>query len=159
MSCAASLPYPISKSSILTGVSAVKALQSLGRLQEFRAHQTRIAGSALTAYKLKYLDLNYDRTFDDLFLSSPIWKISISASYARAILRRSHPWGREPPFRPALPPNGLSLRPAAQRHVKRQQIGRKYSIGDVYLTIADEVLKTPLEKRFPTAEEKVSEIV
>ena len=33
------------------------------------------------------------------------------------------------------------------------------SIGDVYLTIADEVLKTPLGKAFPTAEEKMSEIV
>ena len=33
------------------------------------------------------------------------------------------------------------------------------SIGDVYLTIADEVLKTPIGKEFPTAEEKMSEIV
>jgi hypothetical protein len=33
------------------------------------------------------------------------------------------------------------------------------SIGDVYLTIAEEVLKTPLGKAFPTAEEKMSEIV
>jgi Protein of unknown function (DUF1552) len=32
-------------------------------------------------------------------------------------------------------------------------------IGDVYLTIAEEVLKTPLGKEFPTAEEKMSAIV
>jgi hypothetical protein len=31
--------------------------------------------------------------------------------------------------------------------------------GDVYLTIAEEVLKTPLDKGFPTAEEKMSAIV
>ncbi len=33
------------------------------------------------------------------------------------------------------------------------------SIGDVYLTIAEEVLKTPLGKAFPTAEEKMTSIV
>jgi hypothetical protein len=33
------------------------------------------------------------------------------------------------------------------------------SIGDVYLTIAEEVLKAPLGKEFPTAEEKMSTIV
>jgi hypothetical protein len=33
------------------------------------------------------------------------------------------------------------------------------SIGDVYLTIAEEILKTPLNKAFPTAEEKMPEIV
>lgn len=33
------------------------------------------------------------------------------------------------------------------------------SIGDVYLTIADEVLKTPIGKAFPTAEEKISALV
>jgi Protein of unknown function (DUF1552) len=33
------------------------------------------------------------------------------------------------------------------------------SIGDVYLTIAEEVLKTPLGKEFPTAEEKMSALV
>ena len=33
------------------------------------------------------------------------------------------------------------------------------SIGDVYLTIAEEVLKAPLGKEFPTAEEKMSAIV
>src|SRR6266852_1343303 len=31
------------------------------------------------------------------------------------------------------------------------------SIGDVYLTLADEVLKAPIGKEFPTAEEKMSE--
>lgn len=33
------------------------------------------------------------------------------------------------------------------------------SVGDVYLTIAEEILKTPLDKAFPTAEEKMPEIV
>ncbi len=33
------------------------------------------------------------------------------------------------------------------------------SIGDVYLTITEEILKTPLGKEFPTAEEKMSAIV
>jgi hypothetical protein len=33
------------------------------------------------------------------------------------------------------------------------------SIGDVYLTLAEEVLKTPLGKDFPTAEEKMSALV
>ncbi len=33
------------------------------------------------------------------------------------------------------------------------------SIGDIYLTIAEEILKTPLDKTFPTAEEKMPEIV
>ena len=32
-------------------------------------------------------------------------------------------------------------------------------IGDVYLTIAEEVLKTPLGKDFPTAEEKMHELI
>jgi hypothetical protein len=33
------------------------------------------------------------------------------------------------------------------------------SIGNVYLTIAEEILKTPLDKAFPTDEEKMPEIV
>jgi hypothetical protein len=33
------------------------------------------------------------------------------------------------------------------------------SVGDVYLTIADEVLKAPIGKEFPTAEEKMSELI
>jgi len=32
------------------------------------------------------------------------------------------------------------------------------TIGDLYLTLADEVLKTPLEKGFPTALQKMEEI-
>ena len=32
-------------------------------------------------------------------------------------------------------------------------------IGDVYLTIAEELLKTELGKDFPTAEEKMHELV
>jgi hypothetical protein len=35
----------------------------------------------------------------------------------------------------------------------------KSQVGDVYLTIADEVLKTPIGKAFPTAEEKMSALV
>ena len=33
------------------------------------------------------------------------------------------------------------------------------TIGDLYLTIAEEVFKTPLEKGFPTAEKKITELV
>jgi hypothetical protein len=33
------------------------------------------------------------------------------------------------------------------------------SISDVYLTIADEILKAPLGKEFPTAEEKMTELI
>jgi len=33
------------------------------------------------------------------------------------------------------------------------------SIGDVYLTIADEVVKSPIGKEFPTAEEKMSALI
>jgi len=33
------------------------------------------------------------------------------------------------------------------------------TIGDLYLTIAEEVFKTPLEKGFPTAEEKMNDII
>ena len=33
------------------------------------------------------------------------------------------------------------------------------SIGDVYLTVAEEVLKTPVGKDFPTGEEKMSTLV
>jgi len=32
-------------------------------------------------------------------------------------------------------------------------------IGDVYLTLSEELLKTPLGKEFPTAEEKMSFLV
>jgi len=33
------------------------------------------------------------------------------------------------------------------------------SFGDIYMTIADEVLKAPIGKEFPTAEEKMSELI
>ena len=33
------------------------------------------------------------------------------------------------------------------------------TIGDLYLTVAEEVFKLPLEKGFPTAEKKISGIV
>ena len=33
------------------------------------------------------------------------------------------------------------------------------SFGDIYSTIADEVLKAPIGKEFPTAEEKMSELI
>src|SRR6266545_4745245 len=35
----------------------------------------------------------------------------------------------------------------------------RHTIGDLYLTVAEEVLKLPLEKGFPTAEKKISGIV
>jgi hypothetical protein len=40
------------------------------------------------------------------------------------------------------------------RHTKTHN-----GIGDVYLTIADEILKSPLGKDFPTAEEKMPALV
>jgi hypothetical protein len=39
-------------------------------------------------------------------------------------------------------------------HTKSQN-----SVSDIYLTIAEEILKTPLDKAFPTAEQKMPEIV
>ena len=50
--------------------SAIRNLEPLRNLKEVRAHQTRILGAALAQFKLTYLDLNYDRTFDDRGMSS-----------------------------------------------------------------------------------------
>src|SRR5947207_2956834 len=50
--------------------TVLKGLEPLTKLQELRVHQTRIPGPALSAFKLKYLDLNYDRTFNDQGMSS-----------------------------------------------------------------------------------------
>ena len=33
------------------------------------------------------------------------------------------------------------------------------TVGDLYLTVAEEIFKLPLEKGFPTAEKKISGIV
>ena len=35
----------------------------------------------------------------------------------------------------------------------------RHTIGDLYLTVAEEVFKQPLEKGFPTGEKKISGIV
>jgi hypothetical protein len=45
--------------------TVLKALAPLAGLRELRVHQTRIPGSVLALFRLKHLDLNYDRTFDD----------------------------------------------------------------------------------------------
>ena len=50
--------------------SVLKELAPLTRLQELRVQQTRIAGSLSSSFKLKYLDLNYDRTFNDQGMNS-----------------------------------------------------------------------------------------
>src|SRR5439155_17150703 len=50
--------------------SVLKELATLTNLREFRAHQTRIAGSLLAPYSLEFLDLNYDRTFNDQGMNS-----------------------------------------------------------------------------------------
>ncbi len=57
--------------------------------------------------------------------------------------------------------NGLALLLAG--HVGGMKTGMhskmRNTIGDLYLTIAEEVFKVPLEKGFPTAEKKISGIV
>jgi len=35
----------------------------------------------------------------------------------------------------------------------------RHTIGDLYLTVAEEVFKLPLEKGFPTAEKKISGVI
>src|SRR5206468_3776023 len=46
--------------------SVLKNLEPLKDLQELRVHQTRIPGANLAAFpSLKFLDLNYDRNFND----------------------------------------------------------------------------------------------
>ena len=55
--------------------------------------------------------------------------------------------------------NGLAIMVAGGGIKGNMHTKSHNSIGDVYLTIADEVLKTPIGKEFPTAQEKMSEIV
>lgn len=55
--------------------------------------------------------------------------------------------------------NGLAIMVAGGGIKGNTHTKSHNSIGDVYLTIADEVLKTPIGKDFPTAEEKMSEII
>jgi hypothetical protein len=55
--------------------------------------------------------------------------------------------------------NGLAMLVAGggikgNRHTKTHN-----GIGDVYSTISEEVLKTPLGKEFPTAEEKMTDLI
>ncbi len=55
--------------------------------------------------------------------------------------------------------NGLAILTAGGGMKGGLHTKSRNSIGDVYLTIAEEVLKTPLGGAFPTAEEKLSAIV
>src|SRR5437762_2205706 len=45
--------------------TTLKNLEPLKNLRELRAHQTRIAGLNLAPFTLRFLDLNYDRSFND----------------------------------------------------------------------------------------------
>ena len=63
---------------------SVQGLQSLTGLHEFRAHQTRIAGASLMPFSaLQYLDLNYDRTFNDEGMNSLQSMTALSKLYLR----------------------------------------------------------------------------
>ena len=55
--------------------------------------------------------------------------------------------------------NGLAILVAGGGMKTGMHTKSHNSIGDVYLTITEEVLKTPLGKDFPTAEEKMSALV
>jgi hypothetical protein len=55
--------------------------------------------------------------------------------------------------------NGLAILVAGGGMKTGMHTKSHNSIGDVYLTIAEEVLKTPLGKDFPTAEEKMTALV
>src|SRR6266404_877952 len=64
--------------------TVLQGLEPLTRLQELRVHQTRIPGSALAPFPLlKYLDLNYDRTFNDQGMSSLKSMAGLSKLYLR----------------------------------------------------------------------------
>jgi hypothetical protein len=64
--------------------SVVKGLKALTGLRELRAHQTRIAGASLMPFSaLQYLDLNYDRTFDDRGMNSLQSMTALSKLYLR----------------------------------------------------------------------------
>jgi len=57
--------------------------------------------------------------------------------------------------------NGLAMILAG--HVSGMKTGMhtkmRHTAGDLYLTIAEEIFKVPLEKGFPTAEKKITGIV
>ena len=57
--------------------------------------------------------------------------------------------------------NGLALILAGHANGMKTGLHSKmrHTIGDLYLTVAEEVFKLPLEKGFPTAEKKISGIV
>src|SRR5262249_27453209 len=61
----------------------IRNLEPLRNLKEVRAHQTRMVGAALAQFKLTYLDLNYDRTFDDRGMSSLSSMSGLSKLYLR----------------------------------------------------------------------------
>src|SRR6266850_2837785 len=63
--------------------TVLQGLQPLTKLQELRVHQTRIPGAALAPFPLKYLDLNYDRTFNDQGMSSLKSMAGLSKLYLR----------------------------------------------------------------------------
>ncbi|PYR63418.1 MAG: hypothetical protein DMF91_03550 [Acidobacteria bacterium] len=62
---------------------------------------------------------------------------------------------------PAVGYNGLALILAGHAGGMKTGMHSKMrnTIGDLYLTVAEEVFKLPLEKGFPTAEKKISGIV
>jgi hypothetical protein len=55
--------------------------------------------------------------------------------------------------------NGLAIRVAGGGVKENAHTKSHNSIGDVYLTIENEVPKTPIGKEFPTAQEKISGII
>jgi hypothetical protein len=55
--------------------------------------------------------------------------------------------------------NGLAIMVAGGGIKGNTHTKSHNSIGDVYLTLADEILKAPIGKEFPTAEEKMSALV
>src|SRR5260370_12691318 len=63
--------------------TVLQGLEPLTKLQELRVHQIRIPGAALAPFPLKYLDLNYDRTFNDQGMSSLKSMVGLSKLYLR----------------------------------------------------------------------------
>src|SRR5882762_458885 len=63
--------------------TVLKGLEPLTKLQELRVHQTRIPGAGLAPFTLKYLDLNYDRTFNDQGMSRLKSMSGLSKLYLR----------------------------------------------------------------------------
>jgi internalin A len=63
--------------------TVVKAIQPLPQLKELRIRQTRVGGAALASFSLKRLDLNYDRTFNDVGLGSLKSMTGLTTLYLR----------------------------------------------------------------------------